>query len=661
MLYGQKAGFKGSITDTTGKQPLHYAVIALISKADSTLINSIRSNTEGKFQLDKLKPGAYTVMLTYPEMADFLVDINLADTGILDIGKIVMTSRYHLLEEVTVRAGKAIRMRGDTLEYKADSFQVAPGANVEALLRRLPGIEIGPDGKIKAQGKIVNTVLVDGDEFFRDDPTLVTQYLKASSVDKVQVFDKKSVQAEFTGIDDGMSNKTMNITLKEDSKKGLFGKLSAGTNADGFYSHDGMLNKFNGKEKMAVYGISSNTGRTGLGYEDRSKFLTSTQSGIRIEDESGLMEASDFDDVYGSGLPSSTNIGSQYVNKWKQNKQSVNISYAYNRLQTKGWETHSGTQLLPDNSIRSNKGNNNVVSLNNKHNAVAVYESQLDSFSTVRLMLNGQSGETSNAWNEYAESKDGLDNFLNKSSQSVTTRGNQRSVAGNFILQKRFRKQGRLASLFFEQNNQERVANKLAETTNFFFSSNNPTADTLNQFQNNVTKTNSTRARITFTEPISKFLLISSEYTLNTISNNRNRDVFGRSLTGKYDDPIDTLSNNYHFKIRSHIPGITVQYRNEKLTLTGGSKLSFSELEQVNLNLHETIKRNFNNFFPTARIAYSLTKQNRIEFEYNGNTRQPSIEQLQPLRDNSNPLYINIGNPNLRPSFAHSLRFSYTY
>lgn len=660
MLYGQKAGFKGSITDTTGKQPLHYAVIALISKADSTLINSIRSNTEGKFQLEKIKPGSYTVMLTYPEMADFLVDINLADTGILDIGKIVMTSRYHLLEEVTVRAGKAIRMRGDTLEYKADSFQVAPGANVEALLRRLPGIEIGPDGKIKAQGKIVNTVLVDGDEFFRDDPTLVTQYLKASSVDKVQVFDKKSVQAEFTGIDDGMSSKTMNITLKEDSKKGLFGKLSAGSNGDGFYSHEGMVNKFNRKEKMGVYGISSNTGRMGLGYEDRAKFLTNTQSRISIEDDDEIMYEMDFDEGYSSGIPTSTNVGSQYVNKWNKDKQSINLNYSYSRVQSTGWETHSGSQLLPDNSIRASKGNNNFFSLNNKHNAVAVYETKIDSFSIARISLNGQSGETSSASSNYEESKDGVGNFLNKSNQQVTQNGKQQSVAGNFIWQKRFRKIGRVASLYFEKDNQERTSTKLAETTNFFYSNNNPTADTLNQLQDNSGKTNKTSARLTFTEPISKKLLISSEYTWSSIASDRNRNVFGQSAMGKYDDPIDTLSNNYHFNIRSHIPGLTIQFKTKKVSISGGSKINFSELEQQNLDLKQTVIRRFNNYFPTARISLSLKEQSRIELQYNGNTRQPSIEQLQPLRDNSNPLYANIGNPNLRPSFDHSLSISFS-
>ncbi len=660
MLYGQQVGFKGLVTDTTGKLPLKYAVVAVISKTDSTLVNSIRSNIEGKFQLENLKQGAYTIMVTYPEMADFLVDINLTETSILDLGKIIMTSRYHLLEEVTVRAGKAIRMRGDTLEYKADSFQVAPGANVEALLRRLPGIEIGPDGKIKAQGKVVNTVLVDGDEFFRDDPTLVTQYLKASSVDKVQVFDKKSLEAEFSGIDDGVTNKTMNITLKEDSKKGLFGKLSVGSNGDGLYSHEGMVNKFNRKEKMAVFGISSNTGRMGLGYDDRAKFFTNTQSRISIEDEDEIMYDMDFDEGYSSGIPTSTNMGSQYVNKWNKDKQSINLNYSYGRVQSIGWETHSGSQLLPDNSIRASKGNNNSVSLNNKHNAIAAYETKIDSFSTVRISLNGLSGETSSASYDYEESKDGMGNFLNKSNQQITTNGKQQSVAGNFIWQKRFRKIGRVASLYFEQDNQERTSTKLAETTNFFYSNNNPTADTLNQLQDNSGKTNKTRARLTFTEPISKKLLLSSEYTWSSIANDRNRNVFGQSVMGKYDDPIDTLSNNYHFNIRSHIPGLTIQYKTKKVSISGGSKINFSELEQVNLNLKETVIRRFNNYFPTARISLSLNEHNRIEIQYNGNTSQPSIEQLQPLRDNSNPLYTNIGNPNLRPSFNHSLTLSFS-
>lgn len=661
-LYGQKAGVKGIITDSTGKSFLSYAVIALINKKDSTLTTSSRSKAEGKFLLDKIHAGNYTVLVTYPDMADFLVDISVGDTGITDIGKIVMNSRYHLLQEVIVRSGKAIRMKGDTLEFKADSFYLPAGANVEELLRRLPGIEVGPDGKIKAQGKEVTSVLVDGDEFFNDDPTLVTQYLKSASVDKVQVYDSKSAQTQLTGIDDGVRNKTMNIKLKENSKNGMFGKASVGTNANGFYSHEGMLNVFRGKEKMAAFGTTSNTGVTGLSYRDMSQYMSVENSGI--EDESGRLigNSFDFSDSYeGSGLPSSINSGAQYANKWKENKHGTNINYRFNQMETVGWNTSNGTQLLPDSSIRQTSSRSNNVSFSKQHKGVGAFETKLDSFSTLKVMVDAQTRKTSSYNTSYSDSKNEKGDFLNKSDQLNSTNGSNESFNSSIQLQKRFRKIGRIASFTFIQNHQSAGSNRLSETLSFYYTgnNNNPPGDSVNQMQFNESRTNSVAARATYTESLSEHFFLSAEYSWRYTGSNRDRNVFGRGAGGKYDTPVDSLSNHYMFNVQSHMPGVTFRYNNKKFSLTAGGKISYTELEQIDKDLSTSSKRNFINLFPQVSGDYSLTQQKRISFTYTGRTEQPSIEQLQPLRDNSNPLYVNIGNPNLQPSFSNSASISF--
>jgi len=662
-LYGQKAGVKGIITDSTGKSFLNYAVIALINKKDSTLTTSSRSKEEGKFLLNKIAPGNYTVLVTYPDMADFLVDISVGDTGITDIGKIVMNSRYHLLQEVIVRSGKAIRMKGDTLEFKADSFYLPAGANVEELLRRLPGIEVGPDGKIKAQGKEVTSVLVDGDEFFNDDPTLVTQYLKSASVDKVQVYDSKSAQTQLTGIDDGVRNKTMNIKLKENSKNGMFGKASVGTNANGFYSHEGMLNMFRGKEKIAVFGITSNTGATGISSQDRSQYFGTNFN--TIEDETGRLIGNSLDisdRYYGGGLPSSISTAGQYSNKWNENRQGVNFNYRFSQIQTQGWQTNNSTQLLPDNSVRQSISSSSSASYLQQHKAGGFYETRIDSFSTLKVFVDAQTQRSNSLNNSSSISKNGNGDFLNKSDQVNSTDGNRGVFNTGVQLQKRFRKIGRQASFTFIQNHNNAASTRLSETLSFYYAGNNPNpqGDSVNQMQFNKTLTNSIAARITYIEPLSERIYLSAEYSWRQTGNNRDRNVFGRGNGGKYDTVVDSLSNHYTFNVQSHMPGMMLQYSGKKITFSSGGKINYTELEQINRDLKTNSRRSFINLFPQARIEYVITQQKRVSLSYNGRTEQPSIEQLQPILDNSNPLFVNIGNPNLRPSFNNNVSINFS-
>ncbi|MBL0882984.1 MAG: TonB-dependent receptor, partial [Chitinophagaceae bacterium] len=231
--YAQTGSLKGTVVDSTNKVHLHNAVVSLLRPKDSVLVKFVRTNPQGAFEFSNLPAGKFIVMITYPDYADYIDDIDLSTTLQKSLGNVYVTTKAHLLEEVIVKQRiAAIRMKGDTTEYRADSFYVGPNANVQDLLKRMPGIQVNSKGEITAQGQKVEKVLVDGEEFFSDDPAVVTQNLRADAIDKVQVFDKKSDQAVFTGIDDGQTAKTINLQMKEDAKKGYFGKVEAGTDFD---------------------------------------------------------------------------------------------------------------------------------------------------------------------------------------------------------------------------------------------------------------------------------------------------------------------------------------------------------------------------------------------------------------------------------------------
>ena len=275
-----------------------------------------------------------------------------------------MILKSKLLQEVVVHGNMAaIRMKGDTLEFKADSFHVQQGATVEELLKRLPGIQVDKNGKITAQGEPVKKMLVDGEEFFGDDPTLVTQNLRADMVDKVQVFDKKSDQAAFTGIDDGEKNKTINLQLKDNKKNGYFGKVEAGMGTNGFYNNQFMFNLFKKKLKFSGYGILSNIGTIGLNWRDNNSYGQSFASNADYDETMGYFISNDSRDELeswngqygGQGLPIVKTGGLHYNDKWNQDKQSINLNYKILDLDLSGKNESRSQYLLPDTLYYNNQ------------------------------------------------------------------------------------------------------------------------------------------------------------------------------------------------------------------------------------------------------------------------------------------------------------------
>src|SRR5436190_13735496 len=299
--HAQKASVKGTVTDTVEKKNLANTVIAILKKPDSVLVKFSRANKEGQFLIKDLDTGRFILMATHPFFGDYFDEVELTQNTQNEIGNIYLTPKSKLLAEVIVKTGSPIRIKGDTISYTADSFKVRAGANVEELLRRLPGIQVDRNGQITAMGEKVKKVLVDGEEFFGSDPGIATKNLRADVVKEVEVFDKKSDQAEFTGIDDGVKDKTINLKLKEDKKKGYFGKVEAGGGLPDKYNNAIMLNAFKGKRKLAGYGIMSNTGQTNLDWEDANNYsggMEGVESGISDDGGMYMMWNGNDDDNY---------------------------------------------------------------------------------------------------------------------------------------------------------------------------------------------------------------------------------------------------------------------------------------------------------------------------------------------------------------------------
>ena len=271
----QKNGtIKGIAFDTVAKQPVASATITLMQKKDSSLISFTMTDNNGRFELSGIQNGEYRLLITHVNYHTSSQVLKIDDDHkSIDLGSIIMNDRTKVLSEVTVTSeAPPVTLVGDTIQYNAGSFKTQPNANVEDLLKKLPGVKVEKDGTVKAQGEKVQKVLVDGKEFFGNDPKIATRNLPADAIDKVQVYDKLSDQAQLTGFDDGNSEKTINLKLKKDKKKGVFGKINAGAGTDERYQGKFNVNSFKGARQMSVIGMGNNTNAEGFSFMDVLNF-----------------------------------------------------------------------------------------------------------------------------------------------------------------------------------------------------------------------------------------------------------------------------------------------------------------------------------------------------------------------------------------------------
>src|SRR6185437_14498187 len=296
-----------------------------------------------------------------------------------------------LLSDVIVKGIRIpIKIKGDTTEFNAKSYTIQPNDKVEDLLRQLPGIEVDKDGKITAQGTTVSKVLVDGEEFFGDDPTLVTKNIRADMVDKVKLYDKKSDQAAFTSIDDGVKTKTINIKLKEDKKNGVFGELNGNIGTDGYYEGQLLYNRFKANQRFSAYGTMANDGRIGLGFSDASRLgagngdIQFVDGGISIN-TSGNDALDSFSGYYdGKGLPTARSGGVHYGSKWNGEKESLNTNYKLGSIEVEGVTTSIVQQTLPTGVITTNS-NQNFDNYAFRQKLDGTYQLKLDTSSNLKI------------------------------------------------------------------------------------------------------------------------------------------------------------------------------------------------------------------------------------------------------------------------------------
>jgi hypothetical protein len=657
---------KGSVRDSVLHINLPNATVSVLNTKDSTLVGFSRVTETGIFSISSLDKGSYLLIVTYRGYADYIERFNLDSIKTaVDFGNISMSLKTRLLNEVLIKGTvTAIKIKGDTTEYNAKAYTIQPNSKVEDLLRQLPGIQVDKDGKITAQGQTVQKVLVDGEEFFGDDPTLVTKNIRGDMVDKVQLYDKKSDQATFTGIDDGQKTKTINIKLKEDKKNGYFGKLNAGVGTNGYYGGQGFYNKFKGKKKFSLYGTFGNTGETGLSWRDNNKL--GVGGGLQFADDGTVFfDAGDggaldsFSGKYdGQGIPITRTGGVHYDDKWKDDKYTLNTNYKAGSIGVEGTRDNLQQQNLPGASTNIIKSSTNEI-FNNfmfRQKLDATYSIKLDTTSNLKIGVEGTLKNSDTHNTKDAESKRNDSTLINTNHRMVTNKVDDQLYGASLLYNKKLNKPGRTISLNTTAGATERKSSGNLKSRLDIYGTTGLLTGTqlLDQLKTDNTTTSRLGTNLTYTEPISKSLTASVSYGFGLNTSNADRRSYDASSPNNYNLLNDSLSNHYLFNQTSNQAGLNFNYKKGKSILRFGTRVADVNYKQTDEITGTSLHRSFTNWSPQASFSHQFSSNNSFIINYSGSQLQPTIDQLQPVRVNTDPVNITVGNPFLKPAFTNS-------
>lgn len=653
---------KGKISDTLEKKPLGNAVVSILKRSDSTLVQFTRSTRSGEFQINNIDSGRYVLLITYPGFADYADYIDVKHEPETNVGFIPLTLKSKLLDAVVIRSAGAIRIKGDTTEFVADSFHVKEGATVEDLLKKFPGFSVNSKGEVTAQGKRVDKVLVDGEEFFGDDPTMVTQNLSSKAVDKVQMFESKTEEQNLTGISSSESNtKTLNIKLKSDYKKGSFGRIEGATDFKRYHDAKALYNHFKGVEKFSLYGTKSTTSTGSLSWQDQNKLGVDDNEYQEVD--GGIMFFSggndEFSDWSLKGLPNAYTLGSVYINKWNQDKQTINGSMKYNYLGTLNSSSTFSKSILP-NSVLISQKNSNGRGIIQQYAPTLKYEWKLDSLST--LTFKGTNSYKTNKLSNYTSSETDLEDLtpLNKSNRINDNSGTKRKSDNVLTYKKTFKKPGEqiTTSLRYTYND-DNEDNFTTSENDYYTNGSLSSSDSINQEKKIHSISSTMAANASWTKPFSKewSLITLASYSKNTSDGHLN--TFDKSINGKYDDFSPYYSNNYNYDASALGGTALLKYTTKKINFSLGSGVSDLKQNVYNIDSNKHNDYRFFKVLPQAQFRYTIRPQTGFSFGYYGSSQQPSIDQLQPLRNNNDPLNVYVGNPNLKIGFNNRFNLNY--
>lgn len=667
-IYAQeKYGAKITVIDAVSQKPLTYATVSILNAADSVLLSYGWTATDGSLTLSSIPKINCIVMIRFPTYVDYVrhVIVNTSQTTV-DLGVVKLTPTLNVLREVVINGAKTgLIINGDTLQYNASSFVIEKNAKVEDLLRQIPGMQVDNFGKITIYGKTVEKVLVDGEEFFGDDPTLVTRNIRGDMVKTIQIFDKKSDQATFSGIDDGIKTKTINVKLKEDKKKGYFGQATASYGTQQYNQQQFLFNLFRAKTKFSAFGTLANTGKIALSESENNKYGINAENNnlflrgilVSVKNNDEDLGAEKYD---GQGNPTARTGGIHFDSKWDQDKQSINTNLLIGALEIAGIKNTLSRNELP-NTIQSTGSDQSYEKYARRSKADATYFAKLDSSATLTISIDGahKTNESSNTFNTITLAEDL--SKLNAGQRFLSSNGEQNTITARQFFTRKFKTPRRTISLeLIEATNNSNTNGFLNAQNTFYLPNGNiSTVENINQYKTWRLKNQIVGGTFTYTEPISTYLSLSSAYGVGWANTASTRNSYNHSIGGEFDQIDPQYSDDYKMNERSQRIQASLSYKKGRQSFNVSNEINDIRFNQLDLHQNRTFKRRFTNYLPFVWYNKSTEKQSFL-FTYNGSPIQPTINQIQPIRTNLDPLNIFIGNADLLPAYKQSFYLSYS-
>ena len=661
----------GRVMEAETGEPAIQANVQLLSLPDSTYINGAATSIDGTFTLPKAAAGNYALKFTYVGFKTKVLPLKLtADKTERNIGTITLETDAVMLEEAVVTAEAAkVQVVEDTLLYNAAAYRTPQGAMLEELVRKLPGAEIDDSGNVKINGKQVSKLLVGGKEFFGGDVATGLQNLPVEMIDRIKTYDQQSDAARLTGIDDGEEETVLDLTVKKGMNKGWLMNFDIAGGTEDRYSGRATVNYYNDNAQATIIGNMNNTGSQGF-----------SGGGARF--------------MRSQGERTNKMAGGSFA--YENDKLEIGGSFRYNYNKNNSISTGYAENFLPNGTSSFSNSNSRNLSRNNNFNFNMRLEWRIDSLTTLLFRPNltmGDSYSTSGSEsgtfnadpyigfggenpNDYLSLQDMVsDPFeairVNLSNNGSLSDGNNLSGSATLQLSRRLSSNGRNIMLEMRANYGDNDNDSYSENTTKYFSTNS--TQPLHRYNTSPSDNQSYSARLQYSEPIAEKTYLQFSYQFQYSQNKNDRRAYaiyeldpdwkiGDPLPNGIEDHLDAKASQYaEYKNYNHNAQVTLRFNREDWQLSAG--LSFQPQRSVmsyekNGYAIDTARTVFN-FSPNIDYRYRFSKQSQIRFQYRGRSSQPSMTNLLPITDDSNPLNVTMGNPGLKPSFNHNISLFY--
>ena len=682
QLFSQNLNVQGTITNKNTGSIIPNANVSLTHLPDSSIKRKVAS-VNGNFLFEDVRKGRYILRISFIGMGTYTRRFEVGEKSI-NFGKIALEEKEINLDELEITAQAPVAtVKEDTTEYNAGSFKTNPDANAEDLVTKVPGVTV-QEGKVKAQGEDVKQVLVDGRPFFGSDPTAALRNLPADVIDKIQVFDQQSEQSRFTGFDDGNRSKTVNLVTRQDRRNGQFGKMYAGYGANSEYKAGGNLNLFSGDQRITLLLLSNNVNEQNFAIEDllgsfgggsgASRFgggagmqviggLLGSGIGGRVGEFVGRMggggDMMNFRVTPRGGITTTHAVGLNYSDKWGESAE-VSGNYFFNYGDNDAKSSIFRQYILTGANSQTYDELEDAASTSMNHRLNMRIEWKFDTLNSlfIRPRFSAQNSEG----RSIVESKTNVGSALaNASDIKRSSDLSGLTFANELLYRHKFETRGRTFSISAttDYSHNDGEANLLSKYSVYSMKT---VTDSLDQRADLLKNTVGLSGNVSYTEPFSNQSYLQLSYNASNSRSESDKKTFDYALaTGRYDLMDTTLSNTYDNRYFTQAVGTYFRYQDSTMNLSFGASYQLASLTGTQqFPYNADIDHSFNDILPNAMLRWKISQDKNLWLNYRTRTNSPSIDQLQNVVDNSNPLQLRAGNPTLKQDYQHNLNARYS-